>query len=263
MAAVDALTSAVAAQYTGADPTLVPGELRTIIEAAIMNAPRTLQTRIGPSELGVECTRCLAHMLAETPQKPDAAWLPTCGTAVHEWLEGVILRHELTRADLGIPGRYLPECQVMVGTVGGVQITGNADVFDTWSGTVVDWKNLGTTALRNLKGEGANTQYRRQGNLYGKGYEDLGYTVRSIIIYGLPRNGLTLAESYAYQFDYERADAQRTLDRADGLASDIAARGLGAVLDRLPPHTGSGFSCKRYPGETIAALNERDPFGSN
>lgn len=252
---------AVIAQFSGADPALVPAELKTIIEAAIINTPRSLQTRIGPSELGITCTRCLAHRLAGTPERPEAAWLPTIGTAVHEWLEGVILRSEQTRVSLGLPGRYLPECKVNVGTVGGVQITGSTDVFDTASGTVVDWKIVGVTTLRSVKGNGASDQYRHQGNLYGKGWEDAGYIVKSVLIYFLPRNAGTLADAVPFQFDYDRADAEATLLRADSLANLIHDVGLAEVLAGLPPHDGSGFSCKRCPDWTPSNTNPSAPFG--
>ena len=252
----------VIAQFTGADPALVAGELRVIIEAAITNDPRSLQTRVGPSGLGVTCERCLAHMIAETPQRPEAAWLPACGRAIHEWLEKIMLNHEYVRHSLGMDGRYLPENKINVGTVGGVQISGSTDVLDVASGTVVDWKYVGVTTLRTVKGSGASAQYRHQGNIYGKGWEDAGYTVKSILIYFLPRNGLTLADAVPFQFDYDRADAENTLARANVFANDIATHGLAALLATLPPHDGSGFSCKRFADWTSPSINPDDPFGS-
>jgi hypothetical protein len=248
-----------AALFTGEDPVLVPAQLRTIIEAAMVNAPRSLQKRIGPSELGIECGRCLAHKLAGTPERPEAAWLPQIGTAVHEWLEGVFLRHELTRADLGIPGRYLPENKITVGNVGHQSISGSTDVFDVASGTVVDWKIVGTTTLRTTKARGASLQYQRQAHTYGKGWEDAGYTVKSVLIYFLPRNAMTLADAVPWQAPYDRQIALDTIARADDMADDIDDRGLDAVLASLPEHTFEGFSCKKF---ATPNTNTDAPFGA-
>ena len=250
----------VIAQFNGADPSLVAGELRVVLEAAMTHAPRSLQTRIGPSELGIECERCLAHKLAGTTERPEAAWLPTSGTAVHEWCESVVLRHEHTRYSLGMTGRYLPECEVTVGQVGGIPITGHTDVFDTHSGTVVDYKYVGSTTLKAAKGKGVSLQYQRQAHLYGRGWALAGYTVKSVCIWMLPRNGLTLADGYVWQAPYDESVAVATLDRADNLATLIAEQGLQQVLAMLPPHDGSGFSCKKFPDYLPANLDPKNPF---
>jgi len=249
----------VIAQFTGADPTTLPGELRNILEAAMVNAPRSLQERIGPSELGIECDRCLAHKLAGTPERPEAAWLPQIGTAVHEWAETVMLRHEHVRGTLGMPGRFLPECRVTVGFVGGVEISGSTDVFDTHSGTVVDWKVVGTTTLKAAKAHGASLQYQRQAHLYGKGWEDAGYQVRSVLIYFLPRNAMTLGDAYPWQADYDRQIALATLLRANEIALAIHDHGLEQVLAGMPEHDFTGFSCKKFATPTT---NNDAPFGA-
>lgn len=128
--------------YTGADPASVHADLLDVVEAAMLHQPRTLQTRIGPSEIGMDCVRCLAHKLAGTPERPEAAWLPYLGTAVHEELSTVFIRHEHTRQDLGLPPRFLSEHRVTVGTIGGQEITGSTDLFDIHTGTIVDFKGL-------------------------------------------------------------------------------------------------------------------------
>jgi len=257
---IDTLDTATAALFTGDDPALVPTQLRAILEAAMINAPRSLQKRIGPSELGIECGRCLAHKLAGTPERPEAAWLPQIGSAVHAWCEEVFLSHEFTRAALGMSGRYLPENRVTVGTVGGVQISGSTDVLDIASGTVVDWKVVGTTTLKAAKAHGASLQYQRQAHLYGKGWEDAGYQVRSVLIYFLPRNAMTLGDAYPWQTNYDRAIAEETLVRADDIADAIDDRGLEAVLASMPEHDFTGFSCKKFA--TPTTTNNDAPFGA-
>lgn len=260
MTAIHPLDAACARQFTGEDPTNLPHELRTILEAAMVNAPRSLQKRIGPSELGNPCDRCLAHKLGGTPDRPEAAWLPQIGTAVHEWAEMVILRHETTRASLGMPGRFLPEHQVTVGQVRGQDITGSSDLFDTHTGTIIDWKIVGTTTLRQAKAHGPSLGYSRQAQLYGKGWEDAGYRVTTVCIYYLPRNAVSLSEGYAWTAPYNRSDAEHTLARANVLAGLVAQYGLLPVLDTLPPHTGQEFTCKRAP-DYRPSMNASDPFG--
>ena len=224
------------------DPAQTIPDLQAVLEHAILNDDRSLQTTIGPSSLGSACDRCLITELAGL-KGPDeqAAWLPAIGRAVHEWAEYAILRHlALTGTD-----RYICEGRVLVGTVGGVEIWGNSDVFDTHTGTVVDFKVTGTTSLREYRKNGAKTTYRRQQHLYGKGWEDKGFDVKSVAVWCLPRNGFTIGSGYLHQEDYDRADAEATLARANAFAAGIAAIGHEAVLASAPPHTGSEFSCPK------------------
>lgn len=265
----DPITQAVAAQYTGDDPTTVHDDLLGIVEAAIAHQPRSLQTRIGPSEIGNPCDRCLAHKLAGTPEATEVAWLPFIGTCVHEELEGILLRHETTRAALGMPGRFLPENRVTVGQIGGVGITGSTDLFDTHTGTVIDYKVVGTTTLKSAKAHGAKPMYRTQAHLYGKGWQDAGFTVRSVLVWFMPRNAISLRQGYVWQQPYDRAVAEAALLHANQLHAAITALGLEQVLAGLPPHiTDDGqdsFSCRRYPDYAAipaAHMNPSDPFGS-
>lgn len=241
------LDQACAALYTGQPADTLPGELLGVIEAAIMHHPRSLQRSIGPSELGMDCIRCLAHKLGGTPEIRTPAWLPTIGTAVHEWLEGVFLRHEQARASIGMPARYLVEHRVTVGAVAAEQVRGNTDIYDTHSGTVVDWKIVGTTTLCSARVHGAKEQYRRQAMLYGLGWECRGFTVRNVLIFFLPRNAVSLRDAYPWLGPYDRALAEDTLARADALAWRIHREGLPAVLDSIPEHVGDDFTCPRYP----------------
>lgn len=220
-------------------------DLRALVEHAITNHPRSLQVALGPSEIGNACDRCLAHLLAGTPvHEGDAAWLPTLGTALHEWLEQVVIRHLM---DTGTD-RYIPEGQVTVGELRGQPITGHSDLFDTWTGTVVDYKLVGTTTMRKLRKSGPSTTYRRQAHLYGRGWSALGYDVRSVSIWFLPRNAVSLQHAEIWQEPYSEQVALDTLARAEQLAGFVDTFGLDAVLASAAPHTGEEFSCDKYPG---------------
>jgi hypothetical protein len=239
-----------AAYYRGLDPEQAIPDLQAIIEHAIRNRPRTLQKTIGPSSLGSACDRCLIAELAQVAEdEPYAAWLPTLGVALGEWLEAVVIQHLITsRSD-----RYIPEGRVSVGTVGGVPVTGSTDVFDAWTGTVIDYKLVGTTTLRKMRKEGASLTYQRQCQVYGKGWEDAGYVVKSVAVWALPRNGFRISDGYLHQEPYDRAIAEATIARADMFACAINTLGVDQVLASAGPHTGTEFSCPDPKAEEKAA----------
>lgn len=245
----DSITRAVAAQFTGADPATTHPDLMDVIEAAIAHQPRSLQVRIGPSEIGMPCRRCLVHKLAGTPMSEEAAWLPFIGTCVHEELEHIVMKHETTKASLGMPHRYLPEAKVTVGVVDGVPITGHSDLFDTHTGTVVDYKVVGANTLAKVKSKGAKDQYRIQAHAYGKGWEDAGYQVRSVLVWFMPRNDLTLRRGLVWQEPYDRSVAEEAIADVDALARAIRTLGVDTVLAGTAPHTDDddSFTCRRYP----------------
>lgn len=219
-------------------------DLQAILEHAIANDERTLQTALGPSELGVDCDRCLIHMLAGTHANEGAPWLPTIGRAVHEWAEGVLLSH---MARTGTD-RWLPEGRVAVGQLRGVDITGSSDVLDIHTGTVVDYKLTGTTTLKKVKAAKGHPglTYARQANLYGRGWALAGYDVRSVAVWFLPRNGFRITDGALWQTPYDEQVALDALERANQLASWIDTFGVDTVLAGAAPHTGREFSCERF-----------------
>lgn len=232
-------------------------DLRAVIEHAVNNDPRTLQTDLGPSEIGVGCDRCLAHMLAGHLRRENGLpWLPTIGNAVHDWLETTVLQHlAATGSD-----RYLPEVTVNVGQLRGVDITGHSDLFDIHTGTTVDWKIVGATTLKKVR-SGPTTTYRNQVHLYGLGMERAGYDVRHVAIWFLPRNAMRLDAGKYWTEPYDRARAEAALARANAIAGGVDALGADAVLDQMPPHTGAEFTCTAWGGEQAVADTSRQLQG--
>ena len=94
---------------------------------------RDRQCKVGPSELGDLCERCLAEKLLGIHEEDSNHPLaPMIGTAFHPYLENVS----------GFEG-YLKETKVTVGTIDGYgDISGTCDGFDTTTGHVVDYKVL-------------------------------------------------------------------------------------------------------------------------
>lgn len=203
------------------------------IADSIANHPRSLQKRIGPSELGKPCKRDVLHKLNgdEEPPRPNVPWKPTVGTAVHSYMDGLFS----TAANPGgrEEGRWLTEETVSVGYVGGTEITGSCDLYDTWSGTVLDHKIIGSWAMKNYRANGPSEQYRRQAHLYGKGFEDDGFPVRLVAIAFLPRDG-ELTDAYIWTAPYQRSIAEDTLQTVNHLETLRAALGIEAALALYP-----------------------------
>lgn len=231
-------------------PTLA--DLTGIIEHAITNTPRTLQTRIGPSSLGNPCDPCLIAELGGL-QPPDgyAPWLPTIGTAVHEWLEATLINHLATSGS----DRWIPEGHVTVGTIDGQPITGHSDLYDTHTGTVVDYKVVGTMSLRTARAEGPKLTYQRQAHLYGRGWVNAGYDVRNVAIWYLPRNGIRVGDGLYWEVPYDEQVALDALARADMFAAAIRVHGAETVLAMAGPHTGTEFSCPKDPKDVPATAD--------
>ncbi|WP_053071746.1 hypothetical protein [Cellulomonas sp. A375-1] len=239
-------------QYTGGDPAAGLTELRTVIEHAITNQPRSLQTRIGPSEIGTPCDHCLAAKLAGWAKNQDGIpWLPWIGTAVHAQLEDVIRAHDNATYPRNAR-RFIAEGKTMVGHIGGREIWGSTDLLDLFIGMTVDWKIVGETTLRAARRHGPSEVYRVQADLYAKGWNDAGYRVDYVAIAYLPRNAVTLDQAVWWSAPHDRGRAERALERANQLHANLTAlatlgdAAVTAWIGSLPRATGC-FDCARYP----------------
>jgi hypothetical protein len=225
------------------DPGQTWAELRNIIERAIDNTPRSLQTRIGPSEIGNPCDACLISKLAGIPEHRElgTSWLPFIGTSVHEQLAVIFAA---ANADLPYT-RFLVEATVSVGEVGGVDITGHADLYDMLTAEVTDYKIVGVTKLRDVKRTGLpGVDYRVQAHLYGYGFTRRGLPCQRVRVAFLPRNARTLADAVIWHEPYNERIALDALRRANQFANWIALFGADTLLETAQ-HIG-GHSCRRY-----------------
>jgi hypothetical protein len=216
---------------TALDMDIVRDELLWAITDAITNHPRSQQIRIGPSEIGIPCARRIGYKLLNAPEVNDRGvpWKPTIGTAVHTWLEEVFTG---LGDKTGAAGRYLLEQTVDVGEVGGEAITGHCDLFDTWSGTVVDWKCVGGTQLAKYKANGPGEQYRIQAHLYGRGWQRAGKPVQNVAVMFLPRDR-ELNMAHFWHEPYDEQIAIKALDRVEAITTLTSAAGT-AALPLLP-----------------------------
>lgn len=204
------------------------GYMDVVIEA-ITQHPRSLQTAIGPSELGVTCTITLLHKLNgdPEPERNDVPWRPTVGTAVHAWLEEAFDAEGRRRG--GDPLRWLTERRVTVGQIAGKDVTGSCDLFDLQEQVVIDHKVVSPNSLKRYRSKGPSQQYRCQAHLYGKGFEDAGTRPNLVAICFLPAAG-DLADAYLWAEPYQREIAETVLARVNRLAMELQVHGIEKAL---------------------------------
>lgn len=227
-----------------------------IIADSIVNQPRSLQKRIGPSEMGVECERAILHKLnGDQEPRGGIPWKPTIGTAVHTYLEEAFEKASAPGQEQA--GRWLTERRVTVGEIAGTTITGSTDLFDTWTGTVMDHKIIGKSTGKKYRAHGPSRQYYIQAMLYGKGWKAAGHNVKMVAICFLPREGELSGDTFIWTAPYDEQAALDAIARANGLAAVLAAVGIDKALtlygecdDRWCRWCGSGSSFGNRPLQT-------------
>lgn len=252
----------------GFQPTIVPpdttlqqavmGQIRSLIEEHIQNQPRSLQKRIGPSEIGEPCTHCLAAKLAGWEKNDTVAWLPFIGTAVHAYLENLFTNINAEEVTKGRGETFWCEQKVTVGQIAGVDISGSTDLYmptqlgTSNTGMTVDWKIVGANTLTQVRRDHEpSLKYVTQAHLYAKGWNDAGYKTSHVCVYFMPRNAMSLNDGYIWVDEYRPQIAQAALERANRLATNIAALETISTeardkwirgLDREP----GCWDCKKY-----------------
>ncbi len=231
-------------QAYNTDPEHALAAIFGTIEAAIANHPRSLQKRIGPSEVGMDCKRRLAYKLLgheERHQQPN--WKATIGTAVHSWLENVFTVDD-TAAATGLE-RWYTETTVDVGELpDGTHITGSCDCYDRVTGLVVDWKVVSPAQLKKYRANGPSQQYRTQAHLYGRGWTRAGMPATHVAIVFLPRNG-DLADAYPWHEPYDEQIAVQALTLLGGIWTLLQMQGDRA-LQAIPTADQYCWNCPFY-----------------
>lgn len=207
------------------DPALLGRELTHLITRRIARHPRSLQTALGPSEIGHDCARRIGYKLLDIDENPGQPnWKATVGTALHTWLEDMLTDDNRSTGEQ----RWIVEETVTVGTIAGQPIHGHCDVYDQVTGTVVDWKTCGPTQLTKYRSKGPGQQYRAQAQLYGRGWAARGMRVERVAVMFLPRNG-ELREAHYWSEPYDEQVALAALQRAEGIHHAVQALGDKAL----------------------------------
>lgn len=181
-----------------------------IVDAAT-RAPRSLQKRIGPSEVGDPCERKLSYKLLDWPEAAPSSdpIASVLGTSFHAWMEEVFERRNTE-------GRYKIEERVTVreGFTEAATLSGSSDLYDRITGTVFDWKLVGVSSLDNYRRKGPGDQYRKQAHLYGLGQENAGETPTRVAIVFVARYHELRVHVWTEPYDRQVAlDALARLDR--------------------------------------------------
>lgn len=181
-------------------------ELEQILARFEADKPRSRQTALGPSEVGVECQRALAYRLLNTPEKRDdrLPWAPIVGTAVHATIAEAL---EADNARLGRV-RWIVENRVHPAP----DLSGSCDAYDTDHKIVCDWKIVGDKSLARLP-QDMSPEYETQAHIYGLGYENAGHTVEWVRICLLARSSHDFRLSREWTRPYDRGVAERALAR--------------------------------------------------
>lgn len=225
-------------------PPSTVAELRQVLIDFEANRPRSMQKELGPSELGTPCRQQIARKLAGAPRRPitEPTWAPFQGTAVHASMEDVIAHWN---TQLG-RDRWLAEDRLTV--VGAAPdadgspylpaVEGNGDAFDLDHNMVVDWKHVGTTALKTLRTakrlgkpfrEQVSQEYRVQAHLYGMGHANKGRRVDYVRLVLLARSW-KYDDSDEWTEPYDERIAQWAIERY----YDVVAMVHELDLDRHP-----------------------------
>lgn len=235
----------------GGDPMLLGKELLHIIEQDIINQPRSLQKRIGPSEIGHPCPRRIGYKLLGAPEWNDQInWKAYVGTAMHAQLEKVLDAHNLAHEPQIGEERFYIEQKVSAGEINGETIDGSTDVYDRVTATVVDWKLTGPSMRKGYARNGPGHTYKTQAHAYGRGWTRLGLPVDNVMIVFLPRNE-DLRHTVIWHEPYDEQIAIDGFNRASAIDSTCKALGV-AALAQLP--TADAY-CTRCPFYVAGSQN--------
>lgn len=219
-------------------------ELKATLIEMVRHADRTtarsMQRAIGPSEVGDECMRRIAYTLlgsarANTMTDP---WFAIIGSSVHDWLAHAIDKWDAAHGRIKTDERrYLVEHRVTANAAG-IDVSGTCDLFDVETGTIIDHKIVGPTALKTYRSSGPSNRYRTQVHVYGLGMEQQGRTVTTVALAFFPRNGY-LDDLYVWQEPYRRDVAEAALSRVASIGTMTSALGASWAA-AIPAVAGSG-----------------------
>lgn len=245
-----------AAEPAGPPPSTI-AELRRVLIDFEAQRPRSMQTRLGPSELGTPCQQQIARKLAGAPRRAatEPSWAPFIGTAVHASMEDVVA---FWNAQLGRE-RWVAEDDLLIdpGMEGVEKVAGHGDAFDKDASMVVDWKVTGTTARDKIlaaqragkpPAEQVSAEYRTQIHLYGLGHERKGREVRFVRLVLLARSH-KFDESVEWTEPYQPDIALKALERYYATHDLLAALDVANHPERITaiPASPSNDACAWCP----------------
>ena len=146
-----------------------------VLHAKDASRDRSMQTEVGPSEIG-GCRRKVWYRLNAQPHTNEnqSKLAAIMGTAIHAAIEEAIGALDPDAKE------YLVETEVAFG-----DMKAHVDLFVPSTGAVIDWK---TSKIKNL-GYFPSTQQRWQVQLYGYLLSKNGYEVKTVNLVAIARDG--------------------------------------------------------------------------
>jgi hypothetical protein len=230
---------------------MIARELRDIIIRQADRDPRSMQSWLGPSELGSECDREVAGKMARVPRTNHVAdpWASIVGRSVHAWLAEHFGRENM----LDQYPRWVTEQRVTPDPMH----PGTADLYDAARRCLLDWKVLGPTSMAKVRRpEGPPARYVIQLLLYARGYRNLGLTVDRVALVALPRTEPTLDAMYVWEHQCGAVDdviidhiMHRTAERRL-IAADVMAGRRTIESVPITPSDDGCYWCPFYRPES-------------
>lgn len=199
---------------------------------------RDKQSKIGASQFGSPCSRCVAEALiphwhklqgieADVMEEGNKYWLGAHnGTAIHDYIEGRVNEYE--------PG-WITETKVTIGELEDYgKIGSRLDLYIPELKHVVDWKTSTRDKVKMYKiaevteAEPYDTnemararftlqQYTGQIMSYAWGLEQQGYEVNNVSLVFICRDGKTDEDIWSYDLAYDKEYAQRVWTRLEAI----------------------------------------------
>ncbi|QFG09447.1 exonuclease [Mycobacterium phage Yuna] len=258
-------------------------DLKGVFRRSWAQHGRSLQRALGPSEVGHPCVRRLATATMAYPRvnpegDPLPAWLGTAGHTkfedavdldnqriIDEWIADreqrcTVLRSVAEHGDEPqYVGRWFTERRVQVS--GG--LAGTCDLYDTWTGTVIDLKFPGATKFQAYKKADQRgvladeaPEYQVQAHCYGRGYRNEGFAVNRVAIWFIPRGG-QLSSSFVWSEPYNDQVVNDTLGKLENIALALHDLDIEDHPERLGLLTRTPHNCMFCPYFTTKADPEQ------
>jgi hypothetical protein len=189
-------------------------DLIEIIKWKDKGNPRSHQVNIGPSELSSPCDRRVGYRLAGIPQVNTTLdpWPAIVGTAVHDWLDKAVQSWNGEFVFLNGP-EWLTEERLTFSE----WVTGKSDLFHVPTGTVIDWKGTSPDKMKKILKEGSPENYKTQIQIYGWGYQQLGFNVKRVALAYFPRAG-NIKDLHVETFEFDPTVGPKAVARVPAVA---------------------------------------------
>ena len=229
-------------------------ELKGIVTRYAGRLPRSVQRHLGPSELGHECDRQVVAKMAGAPVTNHVAdpWASIMGTAGHAFVADAF---DWDNKHNGYY-RWLTE-QRVTPDPGPDAHPGTADLYDAHELALVDHKFQGDSTRARLRNQGPPRHYLVQTLLYRRGYLNVGFPVKRVVIVSWPRTKSSLDEMYVWSHVPTAADEKLVDDvlvqtRYRQLVADAVREGRFNLMDvPASPEDNECYFCGLYRPQAL------------